>query len=46
MKELKDKGEDYRDELNSRFNREKPTLDDNYANKDTLSYGAIVTGSG
>ena len=29
--------------MDSRFNREKPALDDNYANKETLSYGAIAT---
>ena len=45
IRELKEKGEDYRDELDSRFNREKPTLDANYDNKNTLSYDAIATGA-
>ena len=31
IKELADKGESYRDELNGRFNREKPVLDQNYS---------------
>lgn len=42
---MKDRGEDYRDELDHRFDREKPALDDNYANKETLSYGAIANGA-
>ena len=44
IKKLKENKKDYRDELNSLFNREKPNLDDNYDNKDTLSYDAIANG--
>ena len=41
IRELKERGEEYREELNGRFNREKPSFDENYANKETLSYDAI-----